>query len=113
MANIDIYKQYFSANCIYNDVVRNGVVVWLNAESECGTIRYELGISFFPHSTPEDFAITYDACVQKELIKTQGRRSKKRDQEYLAQVQTLANELANSFNAKFFWDKPLLEAQYG
>ena len=113
MANIDVYKQYFEADCVFNNVERKGVVVWLNAESDCGNIRYEVGVSFFPHRDTEDFAVSYDACSQKELIKTQGRRSKKRDQEYLAQVQTLANELANSFNAKIFWDKPLTQAQYG
>ena len=55
MANIDIYKQYFEADCVYNNVERKGVVVWLNAESECGTIRYEVGVSFFPHRDKEDF----------------------------------------------------------
>lgn len=112
MANIDVYKQYFEANCVFNNVERKGVVVWLNAESDCGNIRYEVGVSFFPHRDTEDFAVSYDACSQKELVNTKGRRSKKRDQEYLAQVQTLANELANSFNAKIFWYKPLSEAQY-
>lgn len=113
MANIDIYKQYFEADCVYNKVERKGVVVWLNAESECGTIRYEVGVSFFPHRDKEDFGISYDACLQKELVKTQGRRSKKRDAEYLSQVQNIANQLAESLNAKIFWDKPLTQAQYG
>ncbi len=48
MANIDIYKQYFSAECLYNGVMRHGAVVWLNAESADGIIRYEAGVSFFP-----------------------------------------------------------------
>ena len=113
MANIDVYKQYFEANCVFNDVERKGVVVWLNAESDCGNIRYEVGISFFPHRDAEDFAISYDACFQKELVRTKGRRSKKRDAEYLAQVKTVANTLAESLNATIFWDKPLNQAQYG
>ena len=106
MANIDIYKQYFEADCVYNNVERKGVVVWLNAESE-------VGVSFFPHRDKEDFGISYDACLQKELVKTQGRRSKKRDAEYLSQVQNIANQLAESLNAKIFWKKPLTQAQYG
>jgi hypothetical protein len=113
MANIDVYKQYFEADCFFNNVERKGVVVWLNAESDCGTIRYEVGVSFFPHRDAEDFAVSYDACVQKELVNTKGRRSKKRDAEYLAQVQTVATTLAESLNATIFWDKPLNQAQYG
>lgn len=113
MANIDVYKQYFEAGCTFNDVERKGVVVWLNAESDCGIIRYEVGVSFFPHRDAEDFAISYDACVQKELVSTKGRRSKKRDTEYLSQIQIVANELAASLNATIFWDKPLNQAQYG
>ena len=105
--SIDIYKQYFSASCTYNDVERHGVVVWLNAESEGGTIRYEVGVSFFPHVDEEDFAISYDACDLRELISTKGRRSKKRDEQCLAQVQAVANELARSFNGIIYWDKPL------
>ena len=34
MANIDVYKQYFEADCVFNNVERKGVVVWLNAESD-------------------------------------------------------------------------------
>ena len=112
MTNIDVYKQYFSAECTFNGVERRGAVVWLNAESDSGIIRYEVGVSFFPHADAEDFAISYDACATKELLRTKGRRSKKRDNEYLAQVQTAADEIAKSLNGKVHWDKPLREAQY-
>lgn len=113
MKNVDIYKQYFSAECTFNGVKRRGAAVWLNAESDSGIIRYEVGVTFFPHKDAEDFAISYDACVLKELIRTQGRRSKKRDEQYLAQVQTTADEIAHSLNGIIHWDKPLGEAQYG
>ena len=112
MKNVDVYKQYFSAECIFNDVKRRGAVVWLNAESDSGSIRYEVGVSFFPHRDEEDYSISYDACMTKELIRTAGRRSKKRDQEYLAQVQSVADELARSLNGIIYWDKPLTEAEY-
>ncbi len=111
--NIDVYKQYFSASCTYNEVERRGAVVWLNVESEGGNVRYEVGVSFFPHVDEEDFAISYDACSSKELISTKGRRSKKRDEQCLAQIQAAANEIASSFNGTICWDKPLNEAQYG
>ena len=113
MKTIDVYKQYFSAECIFNDVERRAAAVWLTAESDSGIIRYEVGVSFFPHRNEEDFAISYDACVLKELLRTNGRRSKKRDQQYLAEVQTAADELAASLNAVIHWDQPLREAEYG
>ncbi len=111
MANIDIYKQYFSAECTFNGVDRHGAVVWLTAESDSGTIRYEVGVTFFPHKDAEDFAVSYDACGLKELINTQGRRSKKRDEQCLEQLQTAANEIANSMNGIIHWDKPLGESR--
>ena len=112
MKTIDVYKQYFSAECTFNGTERHGAVVWLTAESDAGTIRYEVGASFFPHQNEEDFAVSYDACVLKELLCEKGRRSKKRDELCLAQVQTVANEIAESFNGCIHWDKPLREAQY-
>ena len=113
MANIDIYKQYFSADCTANGAARRGALVWLNAESDAGMIRYAVGVSFFPYRDAEDFAVSYNACGTKELLYTKGRRSKKRDAEYLAQVRTTADELAASLDGVIHWDEPLGEAQYG
>ena len=113
MKTIDVYRQYFSAACNFNGVERRGVSVWLTAESDSGMIRYEVGISFFPHRDAEDFAVSYDVCALKELLCTKGRRSKKRDAEYLEQVQSTADELAASLGGIIHWDKPLREAQYG
>ena len=111
--NVDIYKQYFSADCIFNGVERRGAAVWLTAESDSGNIRYEFGVTFFPHRDEEDFAVSYDACVLKELFNAKGRRSKKKDEQYLAQVQMAADEIAASLSGTIHWDKPLREAQYG
>ena len=113
MTNIDVYKQYFSAECTFNGVERRGAVVWLNAESDSGMIRYEVGVSFFPHRDAEDFAISYDSCVLKELFRAKGWRSKKRDEQYLALVRATADEIAASLNGSIHWDNPLNEAQYG
>ncbi len=113
MKNSDVYKQYFSAECIFNGVERHGAVVWLNAESDSGMIRYEVGITFFPYKDPEDFSVSYDACVSKELLRTKGRRTKKRDELYLSQVRTVADELAESLNGVIRWDEPLREAVFG
>jgi hypothetical protein len=113
MKNVDVYKQYFSAECTYAGVRRQGAVVWLNAESDSGTIRYEVGVTFFPHRDPEDFAISYDACATKELIRTQGRRSKKRDAQCMEQLRAAAEEIAATYRGAIRWDKPLTEAEYG
>ena len=112
MKTIDVYKQYFEADCTVNGVERRGAAVWLTTESDNGTIRYEVGVTFFPHRDEEDFAISYDACVLKEVINTNGRRSKQRDQQCLEQVQLIADEIAGSLNGVIHWDKPLNEAQY-
>ncbi len=113
MKTIDVYRQYFSAECTFNGIERRGAAVWLTAESDSGNIRYEVGVTFFPHRDSEDFAISYDTCVLKELLNTRGRRSKKRDELYLAQVRTVADEIADSLNGTIHWDNPLGEAQYG
>ncbi len=113
MKTIDVYKQYFSAECSFNGVERRAAAVWLTAESDSGIIRYEVGVSFFPHRDAEDFAVSYDACGLKELLRTQGRRSKKRDAQHLAQVQAAADEIAASLGGAIHWDKPLRQAQYG
>ena len=113
MATIDVYKQYFSAECTFAEVERRAAVVWLTAESESGNIRYEAGVSFFPHRDEEDYAVSYDAVSVKELLSTEGRRSKKRDEQYLSELQGAVDEIAASLGGKVHWDKPLREAQYG
>lgn len=49
MKVIDVYKQYLSGECVYNEVERKAVVVTLTATSDSGNIMYKVGISFFPH----------------------------------------------------------------
>ena len=48
MATINVYEQYFKAEGIFSGVERKAVNVMLVSDSEAGTIRYELGLSFFP-----------------------------------------------------------------
>lgn len=113
MKVIDVYKQYISAHCVYNEVERKGVVVTLTATSDSGTIKYEVGLSFFPHREPEDFAISYDAYISKEIYNAKGRRSRKKEAAFLEQLQEYANALAAELGGTIFWDKPLREAQFG
>ena len=113
MKVIDVYKQYISADCVYNDVQCNGVVVTLTATSDSGMIKYEVGLSFFPHRDPEDFAISYDAYVSKEIYNAKGRRSKKKEAVFMEQLREHADALAAELGGTIFWDKPLRDAQLG
>jgi len=112
MKVIDVYKQYFSADCMFNTVQRNGVVVTLTATSDSGMIKYEVGVSFFPHRDPEDFGISYDAYASREIYNAKGRRSKKKEAVFIEQLRTVADDAAAELSGRIFWEQPLVEAQY-
>ena len=113
MATINVYQQYFAAECTFNGVERHGAAVMLIATSEEGQIRYEVAVSFFPHNTDDDYVISYDAYFSKVVFEAKGRRSKKREQQLLETIQEEADLLADEANGKIFWDKPLIEARRG
>ena len=113
MATINVYEQYFKAEGTFNGVERKAVSVLLVSDSEAGNIRYELAISFFPHSTDDDFAISYDAYFQEILYEAAGRRSKKREAGLLADLRPKADALAASAGGTIFWDEPLIPARLG
>ena len=114
MKVVDVYGQYFAARCVFSGVERRAVSVALTATSEAGTIRYEASVSFFPHADPEDFAVSYDACKQRELYAAPGRRSKKRENALLeTSLRPAADALAAEMDAEIFWDKPLTQPRRG
>lgn len=113
MKVIDVYKQYFAADCMFNTVQRNGVSVTLTATSDCGMIKYEVCLSFFPHCDAEDFAISYDAYAAKEIYYAKGRRSKKKEAVFLEQLREYADAVAEELGGTIFWKKPLTDAQLG
>ena len=113
MATINVYQQFFSAECTFNEVERHGALVMLIATSEEGRIKYEVAVTFFPHVSDDDFAISYDAYFSKVLFEAPGRRSTKREQQLLEAIQIEADSLADEANGKIFWDKPLIEARRG
>ena len=113
MATINVYQQYFAAECTFYGVERHGASVMLIATSEEGQIKYEVAVSFFPHVSDDDYAVSYDACFSKVVYEAKGRRSKKREQELMETIQTKIDTLAVEANAKIFWDKPLTEARRG
>ncbi len=113
MKVIDVYQQYFEGFCVANEVERHGVLVRLTATSDEGKISYEVGISFFPHRDPEDFGISYDAEASRAIYQASGRRSKKREEAFLAGIRPVAEALAGQFDGTIDWEKPLIEARRG
>jgi hypothetical protein len=113
MATLNVYEQYFSAEAEFNGVPRNGALVMLIATSEEGNIRYEAAVTFFPHRDEEDFAVSYDAYFNKVLYEAKGRRSKKREEVLLQELQQHIDELAREAGGTVYWDQPLREARRG
>ncbi len=114
MATINMYEQYFEAVATVNGVRRRGAKVLLISDSDAGNIRYEAAVSFFPHADDEDFAVSYDAYFTKELYSGKGRRSKKREKEFLEpeKFRKVIDDLAKEIDGKVCWEKPLREARY-
>ncbi|MBQ3656859.1 MAG: hypothetical protein II956_08465 [Bacteroidales bacterium] len=109
MATVNVYQRYFEAEMLFNGLKRKGVNVLLVSCSENGNIKYTAEIAFFPHSDSEDFAVSYDAHFIKTLFEGKGRRSKKKEKEFLAQLFSVAENLAEENGGKIFFDKPLSE----
>ena len=83
---LNVYEQYFAADMVANSVPRHAALVMLVADSEAGNIRYEAAVTFFPHNDEEDFAVSYDAYFSKVVYESKGRRSKKREQQLLEEL---------------------------
>ncbi|MBR1842159.1 MAG: hypothetical protein IJ788_02670 [Oscillospiraceae bacterium] len=111
MKTVDIFEQYFEADCVYNGRARHAACVKLTAESDAGSITYEASVSFFPHDAPDDFGISYDAFAAETLCSGKGRRSKKREAELDDKKFDHFAALAESLNGKIYFDKPLIEAR--
>lgn len=113
MMVVNVYEQCFSAEMEYNGVERRGALVALTAASEEGTIRYEAGVTFFPHRDEEDYAVSYDAWFSRELYSAPGRRSRKREAKLLESFRAEIDALAEQAGGRVFWDQPLREARMG
>ena len=113
MKVVNVYEQYFSAELVFNEVERKAALVTLIATSDNGTIKYEAGVSFFPHRDEEDFAVSYDAWFVRELYTGPGRRSKKREQKLMETFREEIDYLAEQAGGKVLWDQPLREARMG
>ena len=117
---VNVYEQYFAAEGVFSGVERRGALVALISDSEAGTISYRVAVTFFPHRDEEDYAVSYDACFEKEIYRAPGRRSKKREaalmQPFRAEIDALAAAApvtAGTPAARVCWDRPLREPRRG
>ena len=110
---VNVYSQYFAAQGAFNGVERRGALVLLVSDSEAGKITYRAEVSFFPHRDEEDFAVSYDACFEKELYNSQGRRSRKREAALLESLRAEIDALASTHGAVVDWIRPLTDARRG
>ena len=113
MATINVYERYFEAKGRFNERERHGAKVMLISDSSEGNIRYTAAVSFFPHDDAEDFAVSYDAYFEKTLYESKGRRSKKKEQVFLAELRNEIDKLAKNEKAEVFWERPLTDERLG
>ncbi len=113
MATVNVYSQYFAAEGTFNGVQRHGALVALIADSEAGSITYEAAVRFFPHEDEEDFAVSCDAYFSRILYQAPGRRSKKREASFLADLHQTVDALCLEAGGAVLWDAPLREARFG
>ena len=111
MKVVNVYEQYFHAEAEVNGILRHAALTGLQAVSNEGRITYHVFVNFFPFNDPEDFAVTYDAYLEKEIYSSAGRRSRKREKLYLESFRETADLLAEELGGKIFWEQPLREAR--
>ena len=109
----NVYERYYAAEAEFNGVPRHGALVILIADSDAGNIKYEAAVTFFPHNDEEDYAVSYDAYLSKVLYEAKGRRSKKREDALLENLQSEIDQLAETIGGKVLWDQPLREERRG
>ena len=110
---VNVYERYYKADGVFSDVKRNGALVMLVSDSEAGQITYKAAVTFFPHRDEEDYAVSYDAYLEKELFSGKGRRSKKKEEAFLEDLQKYIDELSEEQGAKVLWDEPLRDERRG
>ena len=110
---INVYERYFLADAEFSGVRRNGALVMLISDSEAGFITYKAAVTFFPHVSEEDFAVSYDAYFEKELYSGKGRRSKKKEAAFLDLLQETVGQLAAEQSAVVKWEEPLAPERRG
>ncbi|MBR5372092.1 MAG: hypothetical protein IK130_07740 [Oscillospiraceae bacterium] len=107
MDALNLYQEYFAAECTLNEIPRRAVRVMLTAESGGGQICYKAAVNFFRHEDAEDFCIQCDGYFEQVLYQAKGRRSKKREAEYLSHIREYADALASAQNGRILWEQTI------
>ena len=110
---INVYQRFFEAELDYNCVKRRAASVLLISDSEAGNIKYNASVAFMPHQDDEDFRVPYDAYFTKTIYEDRGRRSKKKEKQFIEDLPKYVDELATEVEGKIFWDKPLSDERLG
>ena len=111
--DVNVFERYYRAEGVFSDVRRRGALVMLISDSEAGHITYRAAVSFFPHVSEEDYAVSYDAYFEKELYSGKGRRSRKKEAAYLEMLRETIDGLAGENGASVFWEEPLTDERRG
>ncbi len=109
---INVYSQYFRADCTYNGTPRKAALVHLKSNSEAGQICYSVNVNFFPYSEEGDYVETFDAFASETLYEGKGRRSKKKEALYMESFREHIDKLAQQMGGRVFWDQPLQDARW-
>ncbi|MBQ9544365.1 MAG: hypothetical protein IJV00_04485 [Clostridia bacterium] len=109
----NVYERHFEADAEFSGVKRRGALVMLISDSEAGSITYKAAVTFFAHENDEDFAVSYDAYLEKELFSAKGRRSKKKEAAFIENLAGALDGICAAHNAVIKWDRPLREERRG
>lgn len=104
---INVYQRFFEAELEYNGVKRRAASVLLISDSEAGNIKYTAAVAFMPHEDSEDFRVPYDAYFTKVIYEDRGRRSKKKEKQFIENLVQYIDDLATEVDGVVFWNKPL------
>ena len=110
---LDVYKRYYRAHCVFNTVERRAALVKLTAVKNIeGMLAYRISASFFPFETEDDFAVSYDACVEKYVMFIKKRRLKTKEASLIEEMPVQLDELIRELDpeAVIYWEKPLRDA---
>ena len=108
------YEQYFAAEAADRaGKTRHGANVMLTVTSEGGHVTYLAAVTFFPHEDETDYSVTYDMYFEEVIYDAPGRRSKKREKEFMGVLRDKIDAQASAAGGKVFWDRPLRPARFG
>ena len=113
---IDVYSQYFRAQCEYGGSMRKAAIVKLTALKDAnGVLAYEASASFMPFEDEEDFRVPEDIRVSRIVSSGSKRRLKKNEEMLLVSLQEEIDRLLKEMDhsARIEWDKPLRQARLG